>query len=454
MRDQSYAYLDEVVAAAAVPFTVESVETYDCDEAGQVVWRDVAGTYASPLFLDGDPNEPGVSFLNVDDNGEPIQNGFMQAPFSVSIPCSALDAKRETYPIVLGHGFLGSGSQIVGSGRDRTGMPFTVASAAEWNYIAGGTNWIGFSSNDLPWLLENIVGTGGVSTMHNYPALPDRVRQSMVNTLVLAKMMKLGLFNRDAAFQLPGSAGAFPGPEREMFYYGPSLGGILGLFFSALTPDVERFAVDVPTINFIPCLTQRSAQFGPFSDVLTTIGLTDPMKSVLLLGIEHELFVSAEGAGYAYHITADPLPGSGNPKRMLVTPAWLDKSVPNLCTEITARTLGLPSLEGSIQQGLQQIPDLPGPLESALVTWDTGSFDLFDPLQQPFLPPLANLVPSGRCDPHGARRLIPAAIIQLVNFLRPGGQIENFCEGPGNLCDADRPFEIANGAAAPCDPLQ
>ena len=51
---------------------------------------------------------------------------------------------------------------------------------------------------------------------------------------------------------------------------------------------------------------------------------------------------------------------------------------------------------------------------------------------------------------HGARPQIPAGILQLVTFLRPGGQIDNFCNG---ICDADGPLEIGGGASAPCDPL-
>ena len=68
--------------------------------------------------------------------------------------------------------------------------------------------------------------------------------------------------------------------------------------------------------------------------------------------------------------------------------------------------------------------------------YDTGAFDLFDPAQHaPFIPPLSNLIPSGVCDPHGDRPRIPAGIRMLTNFLRPGGQIENICNG---VCDGER----------------
>ncbi len=92
-----------------------------------------------------------------------------------------------------------------------------------------------------------------------------------------------------------------------------------------------------------------------------------------------------------------------------------------------------------------------------MVVWDTGSFDILDPLQDPVIPPLANQIPSSVCDPHNFRPSIPASIEQLVDFLRPGGQIENTCEGPGKLCDAVSPVEKSLGFDTPtpphaCDP--
>jgi hypothetical protein len=37
------------------------------------------------------------------------------------------------------------------------------------------------------------------------------------------------------------STGVFPGAAEETYYVGVSLGGIMGLFTAALTPDIERF---------------------------------------------------------------------------------------------------------------------------------------------------------------------------------------------------------------------
>ena len=95
------------------------------------------------------------------------------------------------------------------------------------------------------------------------------------------------------------------------------------------------------------------------------------------------------------------------------------------------------------------IPDAAGPLDSALVMWDLGSFDLFDPADQVHIPPLANAVATTACDPHGARWNVPAGIRQMLEFLRPGGQIRNTCMDDG-LCNASQPYEISGGATEPC----
>ena len=443
MRDQAFAYTAALDADPLMTgFTVNSTLENAC-LPGETVWREVSGTFQSPLFLTA---LPGFNFpeLNVDASDVPVQNGFMAAPFSISIPCSVLDPMGPvSRPIVLGHGLFGTGASMMG-------VPPAAGQVTQWTYIAGATDFRGLSSEDFTWVGLGIIGFGS-SGLHHYPAFVDRLRQGMLNTLVLAKLMKLGIFNRDPAFQTPTGPGVFPGPSEEMYYYGISLGGIMGTWLAALTPDVERFGLDVPAINF-SCLLQRSTQFGlgsPFSfeDLLQSIGITDPLKTMLGLHVLGELWVSGEPAGYALHVTSDPLPGSGSPAKILMTPAWLDKQVSNQCTEIAARTLGLVSHEGSLQQGLQGIPDTVGPQDSALVMYDTGSFDLFNPLHAPFIPPLSNEIPSPVCDPHGARPSIPAGILQLVTFLQPGGQIHSFCSG---VCDAGT---ILEQPPTPCDPL-
>ncbi|MCP4004505.1 MAG: hypothetical protein GY725_09950 [bacterium] len=444
MRDDAYAYVATIEADPnALGFTVDpnSVVTNNCATPGTVVWRRIDGTFESPLYLTAAPGNGNVAQHSVDPNDIPVRNGLHDAVFSISIPCASLDPNSPTVrPMILGHGLFGTGESMMG-------IPEAAGSVTDWNYIAGATDWRGLSSPDLLWVAFSVIGMN-VSNMHNFRTFPDRLRQGMLNTLVLARLMKLGIFNRHTDFQTPSLVGVFPGPSEPEYYYGISLGGIMGTFMAALTPDIEKFGVDVPAINFA-CLLQRSTQFGlaggglplSFESLLVSIGLTDPMETILGQELLHELWVSAEPAGYATHITSDPLAGS-IAKKMLVTPAWLDKQVSNTCTEAMARTLGIGSHESSLQQGLEQIPDLVGDQDSALIMWDTGSFDLFDPNHAADIPPLANQVPTNTCDPHGYRPRIPASTLQLTTFMQPGGQIENFCVG---LCDAVDLVELPDG---------
>lgn len=134
--------------------------------------------------------------------------------------------------------------------------------------------------------------------------------------------------------------------------------------------------------------------------------------------LTHELWVHSESAGYATRITENPHPGT-NVKSLLMAAALYDQLVSNQATEIAARTLKLPSLVGSI------LPNRPAMLANV-----QGSFN--------------------DCDPHGRQAFTPAAVDQLFEFLQPGGQVVNFCNG---LCDAAEPYELPFGGARPCAPF-
>ena len=446
MRDQSFAWLAQQTAAGVPTFSVEAVAEKDCSLPGVVVWRMVTGSYQVPLFLGLDPvaNPATPALLNLDASGMPVPNGFTNAPFTIAIPCSALaSGGTPKPPIILGHGLFGNGRGFVTDLTSAKGL-------RDFDYIGGATDWRGLSAPDTAGsdLSKSFIGHV-ILDLRNFPALPDRLRQGQLNTLMLGKMMRTAVFNSDPAFQTPSGIGVLAGPQAEEFYFGASLGGIMGLMYSALSPDITNSHVDVPAMNF-SLLLQRATPFISFQSALQLTGITDPMQTALLVGILHELWVRGESAGYATHITSNPLAGT-NAKHVLMTGALFDQQVSNQATEIAARTLGLPSLSGSILPNLPLIADDTGPLTSALVFYDTGSFDPNNPAHAPFIPPLANLQPQpNHCDPHGLQAFIPAALEQMLGFLQPGGLIVNHCNG---LCDAGDPSEMPSGRTTPCDPL-
>lgn len=441
MRDEALAWIDERIDAGEITFTVDSVEDSSpgCD-AGASFWRKARGTFQVPLYLTADPIAmPGVlSTLT-----EPLaQNGFYSAPYALAIPCDVFDADDGFQPmpgIVLGHGLFGSGPDFVYQLADAEGFD-------EFNYVAAGTHWSGLSEPEVspPTFLLGIFGN-----FDQFGALPDRLRQGQLATLVLARMLAHGAFNLHPAFQSPEGEGVLDvsAPPR---FFGASLGGIMGLMFAALSPDVPKLAIDVGAINF-SLLLQRATPFLPFQTFLDTVN-PDPLAQALALGVLHEVWVKGESAGYATHITSDPLPGTPT-KQIYMAVALHDQAVANLGSQVAGATLGLPVLEGSVRTNLPGMEDAPGPQGSALVVYDTGAYDPTDPAYEPFLPPLANLqAPDDACDPHGRQAFIPAAIEQLLTFLADGGQVENFCTDDG-ICNASEPFEIPNGDAEPCNPL-
>lgn len=449
MRDQAYAWLEDRIAEGAQTFTVDSVEEVNpgCGDPDEPVWRQVRGTFQVPLFLERDPfaENTQVSFLRRDAQGMPRWEGTTDAPYGISVPCAALGegGTQPLPPLVIGHGLFGEGPGTVASltGRDEL---------ADFRFISAGTNWSGLSSPDIgPDLLDSFIFKV-VGNLDDVQALPDRLRQGQTNTLLLTRMLKRGVFNADPAFQGPGGEGVIRA-EDEVYYFGASLGGIMGTMYAALTPDVQRFNVDVPAINF-SLLLQRAAPFLQFEILLDLLN-PDPMAQAVGLSLIHELWVRGEPAGYATHVTRDRLPGVESPRHVLMTVALYDQQVSNLGSQLAGATLGLPNLEGSVQTDLAGLPDVTGPRKSGYVVYDTASFDLSNPAHLPFVPPLENLqAEPNRCDPHGRRGFIPASVEQLLTFLTPGGRIENFCSDDG-VCNASSPEERPSGATEACDPL-
>jgi hypothetical protein len=439
MRDQAFAWLDTVDAdPQATPFTVTRVQENDCSSPGAFIWRRIRGSYQSPLFLLGDLNNNTAPFPSIDADGNGVQNGFTNANFTITLPCSLFDPTAEQRQFLFGHGLFQTGDEISDL------IPPVVNAVTRWTAITAATDWRGLSSPDLAWVGNQIIGTS-TSQLNNFPAFPGRLRQGLSNTLVLARLMKRGVFNRHPAFQFEGGQGVFPGPTEDLYYYGISLGGIMGAYTAALTPDIERYVLDVPAVNF-SCMLQRASPFAPFDALLGLIGITDPLNAALGVQLTHELWFSAEPASVIHHVTSDPYPGSGPAKKILYTEAFLDKQVSNQCTEIAARTMGLSNLAGSIRTQLVGIPDAAGPLDSAFVSWDAGELDILNPAHAPYIPPLANQIPSGVCDPHPRRPTPADAVLQIAEFLRPGGTIRNFCDG---LCDAGTPDERPRPGCTP-----
>lgn len=473
MRDQALAWVDQQIDADVQTFTVtvEDEVNPSCADPTNPVWKIIEGTFQVPLFLDRDnfgvvPDAngnpigewPQLSFLLRDPDGDPTWNDLSDAPFGLAIPCSVFNdpaGPRALPGMLLGHGLFGDGIGMVRGVTQSSGL-------GGFDYIAVGTNWSGLSRLEV----VDALGNGGgasllqsfvvkvISDPDTFEALPDRLRQGQVASLVLTRLLATGALQMDPAIRGPN--GELPiDPSGDPVYFGVSLGGIMGTFHAALSQDIGKFNVDVPAVNFT-LLLQRATPFIPFQTFVELLN-PDPLQQVLGIHLQGDLWARGEPVGYVNHVTGNrlsPLPDTPA-KQMLVTAALHDQQVANLASQALGSSLGVGVHEGSAMKGLAGMPDTTGPQDSAYIVYDTAAFDLSDPVQQAsgIIPPLVNRpAVSNRCDPHNRRQVIPASVSQLLTFLPPGGKIENFCSDDG-VCNASDVNELPSFDPGQCDPF-
>ena len=495
MRDEAFAALDAregLSDGLSVIFDQTVTPPEEC--APGLLWKTTVGAFEVPNFLAQDPEaDPLVpanpvadprrlGFIARDEAGRPLQTGTYNALWGLVIPCDAL-LEGPVRPLTFGHGLFGDGA--FGVAELATGLSDSlvdlkarglVPEDLPLDFAMAGTQWSGLSSTDVVPPPSGIdFGNLGLSDLvalgpfissfigrlfidfDQFQALPDRLKHGQLATLVLTRHLELGSFNALPAFQAPPGAAI---PEGEgvlqagrVGYFGGSLGGVMGLMFSALYPELGAVNVDVPASNF-GFLVQRAKPFSPFQQVLEVID-GDPMRQLVGLGLLSELWIEGESGAYLHHITGEtlpPLPGTA-PKEVLMTVARYDQQVSTLGAQIAAATLRLPNLPGSVVEGLVGVPDTERSVRSGHIVYDTGSYRNGEPTEV-FIPPPTNQTAEqedNRCDPHGLRFTIPASLQQTLRFFESEAPLENFCNGS---CDAAEPLELPGGRDLPCDPFE
>jgi hypothetical protein len=130
-------------------------------------------------------------------------------------------------------------------------------------------------------------------------------------------------------------------------------------------------------------------------------------------------------------------------KQLLCQMAVDDFQVPNLATEVYARTLGIPLLSDTALP-IRGLEVKSGPLPSALSTWDLHEE----------APPPGNVAPPYDMmnDVHNQLRTLPDVMTQIDEFQR-GGQVVSTCKGTcSESADAGIPLDIGTDAGADAGP--
>jgi hypothetical protein len=387
MRDEAF----DQVGPDGPPYVLDTV---DMDWSADVALR-IIGRMEVPLYLD----QPGVGgVINLGDDGRPVQNGTTEYPFEVLVPYSAM-----TEPAALlqfGHGLFGGHENVEDLG------PF----ANSHNLVVFAFDWLGMSEPDaLP--TAGLLSGGDLAA---FETLPSRLMQAQVNALLGMRMMS-GRFVNEPMIQFAGASAIDPS---ERYYFGASLGGIMGSVYMSLTTDVERGGLGVPGQSF-NLLLFRSEAFDPFFDILR-LTYEDPRDIHMMLSAAMLLWDRVEPTGYSKYIRSGEL---SMPHEVLVQVAIGDHLVSNFGSHVMARTIGMPLLTPAVRSvwGIEEVES--GHVGSAMIEHDFG----LPPI------PLDNVPMREGDDPHGVLWSYPVGIDELEHFLRYG-EVMMFCDG---VCDPE-----------------
>jgi hypothetical protein len=376
------------------------------------IFRRVVGTFDVPRYVNS--TTPPARFV-LDAQGLPILQGTPQVPdFVCNIPRAALANTGATAvparASIYGHGLLGSNTEV-SSGN-------VQAMANEHNFVFCAAKWIGMANEDIPTAIAIL------QNFSLFPNLTDRLQQSMLNQLYLARLMKASNgFTTDPAFQ--DDSGDPVIDRSDVFYDGNSQGGIFGGTVMAVAQDITRGVLGVPGMNYSLLLT-RSIDFTAYAAIMNP-SYPNQLQRPLLLALAQMLWDRSDPNGYAFHMTSDPLPNTP-PHEVLLHVAFGDHQVAPVATEIQARTIGASIHQPAIAPGRHSdvnpyygIPAIPSyPFNgSALIIWDSGAAT----------PPITNTAPMVGDDPHSDPRNSPVGRQQKSDFLQTGGSVTDVCLG-------------------------
>ena len=267
--------------------------------------------------------------------------------------------------------------------------------------------WTGLSFADITTAIH------ALSDFNYLPAITDQLQQSLVNAMVLFRTGR-AQFGDHAAFQVAGRSAFDP---TRAYYYGISLGGIMGTSVMGYSTDLTRGVLNVPGGNW-GLLLQRSSNFALYS--LAFNDYADTAEQQVLFNLAQSLFDTADSINVAPHLLSDRLPGVPE-KHLLFQEAVNDASVNNLTTELLARVGNIPVLLPSPRTPFGLTTTM-GPADSALTVWD----------EHPMPAPPGTNQPAQNNPTHGTVRALPALIRQITTFRTPTGQVTHTCDGP---CD-------------------
>ena len=118
-------------------------------------------------------------------------NFFHWVEFTVNIPNVVVTNKTMAAIVQYGHGLFGHQSEV--------NDDFLVRQANASGWVLGAVDWLGLSVSDEVFAGE-MVGTD----LSNFPMIPDRCHQGMLNALILNRLLTQPSFYTDKSMTFDG----------------------------------------------------------------------------------------------------------------------------------------------------------------------------------------------------------------------------------------------------------
>jgi len=402
MRDDAM----ERVPVGGGQCTVTSVDVWEetCPDGDEQCQADpeqrarIKGTFRSPLYMERE--FPPTLAMRDEATGLPVFNDWHEVDFTMIVPHVAYVGEPQARFVAYGHGLMGSKGEVQGT--------YPQQMISRHNMIFAAADMHGMSEWD-------IVSVGqALADMSKFTAVTERLMQGHINMLVLARSMVGGCRTMPEldGYGLPQD---LPLGDDPPYYHGISQGSIFGAVHAAISQDITHAAIMVGGTNY-SVMIPRSSNF-PDYELIFLPWYARRLDQQIMLSVIMSVWDKSEPSGWSHRVTSNPLPNTPV-KRILHTAAVNDSQVPNLSSEIMARTMGLPQLTPTSHEawGMESVTTEDAPT-SAFVYYD---FDR--PLNSE-----GNRPPPDDNDVHGDLRFLTASQQQIDAFFHPDGVVQDFC---------------------------
>ncbi len=389
-----------MLGTTGMPYTITNVDDRTASTTEQNVAKIIDGDFEVPTYLNA-----GNTFDYDAQHHPTIQTTNRKYPFTMVIPRKAMSGAP--LPLVIfGHGLFGNGRDYLETGGSASILQGVAQDAG---VVLLATDWIGLSSADVASIVTK-VGTD----LNNLGIVTDQLQQSLINNLAMTKLAR-GALASDAAVQIAGSPAV---DTARTYYFGISLGGIQGTSFVAISDDVTRGVLNVPGAAWATMFT-RSSNWPPVHAAVAA-HYPDPLEQQIGIALIQSRFDFSDPANFAKLIKQSPLADAPSNRLVLLQESIGDCQVPNITTEMLARSMGVKLMTPSVTDvfGLDTVASPTS--EDTLVQYQLTA------LTDQYMPPETNVPPSKDNGVHSTMISRPEALSQ-VEWLVDNGEIKSFC---------------------------